>query len=310
MSNRQETRAFGDLRHMERDKRLRKLLAAKAKPQTQPATDPNALVIGVGPGLCLVSDGGETRQVRCELAAAPGDRVFVAHEKVQAIGPRHTTLSRTDPGNAHRIRVIAANLDIAVIVASIADPPFRSGLVDRYMVAASVGGVRPVLCLNKCDLDATVPDAGAFGIPTVRCSTRTGRGIDELRDLLAGSLCVFVGHSGVGKSSLLNALAGEEEIARTGVVAEHGRGRHTTTSSRLYELPNGARVIDTPGIREFGLGRLSAAEVQAGFPEFAGLPCRFRDCAHRDEPGCAVRERGGARYASYLRLLDETGGMT
>jgi ribosome biogenesis GTPase len=302
---RQEKRANGDLRHRDRKKRLQKLLAAKSKPQTKEIVDTNGLVIGIGPGLCLVSTGGETRQVRCQMPVAPGDEVLIRHEKVAGISPRRTTLARTDPANPHRERVLAANIDLLVIVASVVDPPFRPGLVDRYLVAAARGGIQPVLCLNKIDLCPDTSAAEIYQIPLIRCSTRTGEGIGELRDLLAGSLAVLAGHSGVGKSSVLNALANEDHALTGRVSADTGKGRHTTSSSRLYQLSNGARIIDTPGIREFGLGRIEWPELQAAFPEFAARGCRFSDCTHREEPGCAVRDGGGARYASYRRLAAE-----
>jgi ribosome biogenesis GTPase len=302
---RQEKRANGDLRHRDRKKRLQKLLAAISKPQNNEAMATDGLVIGIGPGLCLVSAAGETRQIRCEMPVAPGDEVSIRHEKVAGIAPRRTTLARTDPANPHRERVIAANIDLLVIVAAITDPPFRPGLVDRYLIAASRGGIQPVLCLNKIDLSADTSAADIYHVPLIRCSTRTGEGIGELRDLLAGSLAVLAGHSGVGKSSLLNALANEDH-ARTGEVCDDtGKGRHTTSSSRLYQLRNGARLIDTPGIREFGLGRITLSELHAAFPEFVAQGCRFHDCSHKEEPDCAVREAGGARYASYLRLAAE-----
>jgi len=311
MTTRQEKRAFGDLRHRDRKLRLQKLLAAKSKPQANTehgsaeecATA--ALVIGAGRGVCSVLCEGAVRLIRCELPVAPGDEVSVRHEKVAGISPRRTTLTRTEPANPRAERVIAANLDLLVIVASVENPPFRPGLVDRYLIAAFRGGIKPVLCLNKTDLRADTSSADVFRVPTVRCSTVTGEGVDDLRDLLAGSLAVLAGHSGVGKSSLLNALACEQH-ARAGMVSdETGKGRHTTSASRLYWMRNGARIIDTPGVREFGLGRVTLAELRAAFPEFDARSCRFKDCTHRDEPDCAVRQQGGARYPSYLRLAME-----
>jgi ribosome biogenesis GTPase len=303
MNSRQEKRSNGDLRHLERKRRLQKLLAAKAKPQATEIGETDALVIGLGPGMCSVlAEDQIIRHVRCEIPVVPGDEVSIRYEKVSGIAPRRSTLSRTDPGNEHRERLIAANIDLLIIVAAIADPPFSPGLIDRYLIAAARGGVKPILCVNKIDLCGDTSQADIFPIPIVRCSTTTGQGIDELRDLLAGSMAVLAGHSGVGKSSLLNALAGDDK-AKTGVVNdETGKGRHTTTASRLYHLKNGARIIDTPGIRELGLGAISAAELRAAFPEFAGRGCRFQDCTHRDEPDCPIREAGGARYAAYLRL--------
>ncbi|MES1262330.1 MAG: ribosome small subunit-dependent GTPase A [Acidobacteriota bacterium] len=278
---------------------------AQKKPPAPNISRPTALVIGVSVKSCTVLQNGETRIIRYDIPVAPGDEVTVRHEKVFEIAPRRTTLSRTDPANANRQRIIAANIDVLLIVAAAANPPFRPGLVDRYLIAAARGGMRSILCINKTDLGADTSAAGIFEIPTVFCSTVTGQGIGELRELIAGCTAVLAGHSGVGKSSLLNALASEERAVTGKVDEDTGTGRHTTTTSRLYELTNGARIIDTPGIREFGLGRLTLAEVQAAFPEFSQYACRFRDCAHRDDPDCAVREAGGPRYASYLRLISE-----
>jgi len=159
-------------------------------------------------------------------------------------------------------------------------------------------------------LDLLEPYLGLH-IPVVLCSVTTGEGIEGLRDVLAGATCVFVGQSGVGKSSLLNALH-EEAAAKTGAVrAGDGRGRHTTSASSLYELPGGVRVIDTPGIRSFSVDDADAVTLADGFAEFApyAARCRYRDCTHVHEPGCAVQEavRTGAiaesRYASYRKLL-------
>jgi len=313
---RQEKRGMADLRAMKRHQRTNAILAVKAKKKNRQNDDvrADALVIGVGPGVCLIADGGEPRLCPTEFSVAPGDHVAIRHEKVAAVGERRTTLCRTDPANPHRERVVAANIDVLAIVAAIVDPPFRSGLVDRYLIAAARGGIQPILCITKIDLADPARAADLYrgaGVAVVCCSIADGRGIDELRGLLAGNLAVFAGHSGVGKSSLLNALA-SEEYARIGAVSEsNGKGRHTTTSSRLYELKNGARIIDTPGIRAFGLGAVTAEEVSAAFPEFAGYMCRFRDCRHREEPGCGVITAVEAgrierqRYASYLRLTGE-----
>ena len=280
----------------------------KNRPKKKPVADnPGrpAVVINVSVKYCMVSQNGEVSRVRYEIPVAPGDEVTIRNEKVLEIAPRRTTLSRTEPSYVHKWRVIAANIDYLLIVAAMANPPFRPGLVDRYLIAASRGGIHPILCVNKTDLTEDVSAAAVFEIPTVFCSTVTGQGIDQLRDMIAGSTAVLAGHSGVGKSSLLNALASEDK-ARIGEVDEDtGQGKHTTTNSRLYELSNGARIIDTPGIREFGLGKISMEEIQAAFPEFMDRGCRFRDCSHRDDPDCAVREMGGPRYASYLRLMGE-----
>ena len=269
---RQEKRGLADLRAASRKRHLQKILAAKSKPKKHEEAETPGLVIAVGPGICTVTIEGETRQCRREFPVATGDTISIHHEKVASVAPRRTLLSRADPANPNRERVIAANIELLVIVAAIEDPAFRPGLIDRYLIAAARGGVQPILCINKVDLCAGTPVAGRvtgiwreMGVPVVLCSTRTGVGIDDLRDLLAGSLAVLAGHSGVGKSSLLNALA-DQQRARTGAVSEStGKGRQTTTSARLYELRNGARIIDTPGIRELGLGRVTPAELQLVF---------------------------------------------
>jgi ribosome biogenesis GTPase len=283
--------------------RREKVLAAQAKPTATEAGEVNGLVIGIGPGICSVDVEGVIRHARCEIPVVPGDVVSILNNNVSGIAPRRTVLTRIDPSNEHKERVVAANVDYMVIVAAITNPPLRTGLIDRYLIAAARGGVKPILCINKLDLSADTSAIEGYDVPIVRCSTKTGQGIDELRDILAGCVAVLTGHSGVGKSSLLNALTGSAE-ARVGAVNEEtGKGRQTTTASRLYRLQNGARIIDTAGVREFGLGHVSLNELKAAFPEFSGERCRFSDCTHNTEPDCAVRQAGGPRYEAWLRLL-------
>jgi ribosome biogenesis GTPase len=297
-------------RHTEdHDERVRKRDRKKRLPQTpaaKPAIEslkPDATVLSIARGHCTAVDSaGREKLVRCTVPVAPGDEVVVREERVVAVGPRRSFLARKDPGNPNRELLIAANIDLLIIVAPMLEPPFRAGLVDRYLIAAARGSVQPLLCINKIDLCADTGAADIFTIPKILCSSVTGQGIEELRGMLAGSLVVLAGHSGAGKSSLLNALT-ETTQARTGELsADTGKGRHTTTSSRLYTLANGGRIIDTPGIREFGLGPVSRIELIEAFPEFSTQHCRFKDCLHRDEPGCAIREAGGPRYDTWLRL--------
>jgi ribosome biogenesis GTPase len=318
---RQEKRCLGDVRAMKRHQRVDEILVVKARKKKKAGTDEkfeaDSLVIGVNPGGCIVTgddNPGVTRLCHTKISVVPGDRVAIRHEKVVFVAPRRTILSRSEPGNPNLQKVIAANIDILVIVAAVTDPPFRPALVDRYLVAATRGGIQPILCLTKIDLCSDTSAAEVYRearVPLVCCSVKNGTGIEELRGLLAGSLAVFAGHSGVGKSSLLNAVA-EEERARTGAVSDgSGKGRHTTTSSKLHQLPNGARIIDTPGIREFGLGAVTADELRGAFPEIAACGCKYRDCKHNTEPGCGVLaalesgEISRARYASYLRIAAE-----
>jgi ribosome biogenesis GTPase len=252
---------------------------------------------------------------------AVGDRVAVERGtgtlRIIGIEPRQTILGRAARGGREQVRVVAANADQAVIVSAAADPPFRPGLVDRWALLALRGGLTPVLCLNKLDLvspgeaERRVREA-AIPLEAIFVSARTGEGLPALRGHLAGRASVFVGHSGVGKSALLARLFPGETITTGDLSGRNRKGRHTTSSARMYTLPEGGYVIDTPGVRTVPLGPLHVAEIAEVFPEIHGAPpCRFRPCSHRVEPGCEVRagvESGGipeAVYRRYLRLLAE-----
>jgi ribosome biogenesis GTPase / thiamine phosphate phosphatase len=288
---------------------------------------PNAMVIAhakkwafvqleAGERLCIIDEGLQERDA---TLLAPGDRVLVEFEGedaiVRGVSPRRTRLSR--PGGPHarlKEQVIAANIDLLIIVTAAMQPPFRPGLVDRYLIAAQVCGVAPVLCVNKMDLVASEPEALSLyrelGIDIVLASCVTGQGLEDLRRILSGKISVLSGHSGVGKSSLLNALDPELRVYTTEVSESTRRGRHATTAARLYALEGGIRIIDTPGIRALGLWGVSPEELAFYFPELAeAVPgCKFRNCTHTHEPACAVREAVASgtiqegRYQSYLRI--------
>jgi ribosome biogenesis GTPase len=294
--------------------------APKSTAVERAETGIEGLVSEIGPGFCTVLAGAYPCQCRTVPGIAIGDRVLFRPERrrVVRIVPRRMALSRPDPGNPHRQRVLAANVDIVVNVVSLKDPPLRPGLIDRFLIAIERSGADPLLCVNKCDLLESEEDLAPLrpyqetGVPVVLCSAATGEGTDLLADALAGKACVFAGHSGVGKSSLLNALSPGLDLA-TGAVSEHRhKGRHTTSSSSMHFLPNGAVVIDTPGIREFGLWQAGPEEVRSSFHEFDrwSAGCAFPDCSHVHEPRCAVKEavEAGqiprARYAAFRRILD------
>src|SRR5262249_3016192 len=292
-----------------------------------------AIVIGISSGRCRLFHHG--REVDCvvpsEIAArqksalAVGDRVLTDVTdgvcRLASILPRRTVLSRPDPTVAHRQRLIAANIDVVIHVVSLRRPPLRPRLVDRYLIAIQRGGAGPLICVTKIDLVPAEERASelapletyrALDVPVIACSARTGDGLDALRNAVRGMTCALVGHSGVGKSSILNALDERLQLA-TGDLHRRGTGRHTTTSSTLHDLGGGTLLIDTPGIREFGLWDLEPDTLRDYFPEFAVATeyCRFNDCTHLHEPQCAVKDRvasgeiNAARYDAYVRLAED-----
>ena len=338
------------------DRRAERLRAPVPEPGANPAdgtaetSDPvlpgEALVVAISRGQCEAEMDGEI--VVCHLPKAlalvqksdlaVGDRLRVARRPsgelvVAQVLPRWSRLSRPDPLLAHRERVLAANLDLAVVVTALRRPALATGLLDRFLVALAHGGVPAAIVVNKYDLAEAPGSAGSAGstgsdaagdpelarlapdralrIPFLFCSAKSGLGLEELRSLLARKTVVFVGHSGVGKSSLLAALSPELDVRVGEVSTMNARGRHTTTRARIYRLPNETRIIDTPGIREFGLWQLSREELSLYFEEFETLAphCRFNDCSHSHEPSCAVREAAASgaldanRYETYLRIL-------
>ena len=248
------------------------------------------------------------------LATPHGDE-----HRVVRVEPRSSFLARPDPLQPRAKRVVAANIDLVVHLASVIKPPLRPNLVDRYLIAVQQGGAEAMVAVNKIDLmpaarraEELAPLDGYRGfLPVLPISAKTGEGLEQLREALAGRIAVIVGHSGVGKSSIVSALDPSIDAATGEVSRALGVGRHTTTSSNLYHLAGGIRLIDTPGIREFGLWDLDARSLAGYFPDFddyAGA-CRFRDCTHSHEPQCAVREAveddelPAARYRTYRRIL-------
>ena len=292
-----------------------------------------AVVIAVSSGRCRLFRRG--REIDCivpseiavrqKSALAVGDRVMIEEGdgvcRLAGILPRRTVLSRPDPLNPHRERLIAATIDVVIHVVSVKKPPLRPRLIDRYLIAIQRGGAQPLICVNKIDLVAPEDRADelapldvyrALDVPVIACSSHSGDGLDALRGAVAGKTCALVGHSGVGKSSILNALDERLQIA-TGDLHRRGTGRHTTTASTLHDLGGGTLLIDTPGIREFGLWDLQPDTLRDYFPEFAepAESCRFNDCTHLHEPQCEVKDRvaageiNAARYGAYVRLAED-----
>jgi ribosome biogenesis GTPase len=230
---------------------------------------------------------------------------------IERVEPRHGILTRASRG---REQVLVANVDQVVIVMSLVEPELKPHLIDRYLASAGQGDIAPVLCLNKADLVEPAAYQGMIGfysqlgIPTFLTSAKTGIGIDHLCQRLKGRQSVFAGQSGVGKSSLLNAIQPELGLRVREVSDVNQKGKHTTTYAELIRLDFGGWVVDTPGVRQFELWDMAPAEVEGYFAEFRPFVplCGYPDCTHTHEDRCAIkravhrRQITAARYTSYL----------
>ncbi len=233
---------------------------------------------------------------------------------IERVEPRRGVLTR---GSRRREHVIVANVDQLVIVLSLVQPDLKPNLIDRYLALAEKGELAPIVCLNKADLadpvelQSLVGAYSQLGVPTLLTSARTGVGIPRLRELLGGRATVFSGQSGVGKSSLLNAIQPDLALRVKEVSENTQKGQHTTTNSSLIRLATGGWVADTPGVRQLQLWDTAAAEVWEYFRDFRPFApaCGFPDCSHTHEGNCAVRAAvarkliADRRYQSYLGLF-------
>lgn len=291
------------------------------------AIEPNGVVISPYGVLAFVETEGEEHLCRVaerlcvgqSSILAPGDRVCVEADQdglcVTGVQHRNSKLSRLAT-KGQREQVIAANVDRLVCVVAAAQPRFKAGVLDRYLIAADIGNISPIIVLNKVDLTESRPKEMMvyedLGLPVFYTSCVTGEGIEALREDLRNTVSVLAGQSGVGKSSLINVLDPRFYVETREVSDYNEKGRHTTSVSRLYHLAGGIDIIDTPGIRKLGLWDLTKEEVPLYFPDIAALAvdCKFSDCSHIHEPGCAVREAlehgdlPEVRYRSYLRIRD------
>jgi len=266
-------------------------------------------------GRLVESDTGETKPV------AVGDRViFTPTEEgkgvIEQVLARRTKLSRRLPRDPRIEHVIAANVDQLLVVVSVRQPPLNPRIIDRYIIAGEAGALEPVICINKIDLarsrDEYLPVAETYrdlDYPVLLTSAKTGEGIDGLREVLRDKSTVLAGHSGVGKSRLLNAV---QPGLKLRIAPVDTSGRHTTTTASLLRLDVGGYVVDTPGIREFTVWEIKPEEVAQFFPQVweLSMDCRMPNCLHTHEPGCAVKqavEQGELpreRYESYQRILE------
>jgi len=259
---------------------------------------------------------------------AVGDKVVFDTENDEAgtgiikdILPRENYIVRVSPHNKHQKHIVAANLDIALVMATIAEPRTSQGFIDRFLITAEAYHIPAIIVINKIDLlkpkhreqleqwTEMYEGAGYEVYPIIALQPET---ITTLQEKLRGKTTLFSGHSGVGKSTLINRLIPGKELRTQEVSGWSGKGQHTTTFAEMFDLPDGGSIIDTPGVKEFGLIDFEKEELGQYFPEIrrAMQHCRFNNCLHINEPGCAVKDALEAgtvtvdRYVSYMTIMD------
>ncbi len=254
--------------------------------------------------------------VDMEPEEGQGDRAMINN-----VHARNNYIIRVSPHNRHHKHIISANLDLALLIVTIASPQTSMGFIDRFLVTAEAYHVKSILLVNKTDLleekDMETLAKwqhiyGDAGYEVLSVSALDSGSLQQLQDKLKDKTTLFSGHSGVGKSTLINQLIPGVDLRTEDVSDWSGKGQHTTTFAEMFELPQGGSIIDTPGVKEFGLIDMSQAELSEYFPEMKRLlsQCRFNNCKHINEPGCAVKsavEEGivsEERYYSYLSIWE------
>jgi ribosome biogenesis GTPase len=240
---------------------------------------------------------------------------------INEILSRHNYINRQSPRHKHQHHIVAANLDQSVLVATLREPRTSQGFIDRFLVASEMYHVKPVVVFNKSDLYRSKEQQlyeqlrdmySKLGYVVLLMSAEKKEGLDELMHVLQGKTTLLSGHSGVGKSSLLNELFPGMNRKTQDVSGWSGKGQHTTTFAEMFDLPGGGRIIDTPGMREFGIVDISKQELSHYFPEMKNRIqlCQFNNCLHSNEPGCAIKDAVNTgeihedRYVSYRTILD------
>lgn len=277
---------------------------------------------------CRAKGSFRIKGIRTTNPVAVGDLVEISlrdadHEYITSILPRKNYIIRRASNLSKESHILASNLDLAILVISIVNPLTPTTFIDRFLATAEAYNVPAAIVINKSDLwdedDAELAGAIAnlyrsLRYPVLIVSARSGDGIETLKDLTKDKISLMAGNSGVGKSSLINALAPGADL-RTGEISDqHHTGMHTTTFSEMVDLPYGGELIDVPGVKGFGVIDFSPEEVSHFFPEIfeTGRECKYSDCLHIGEPGCAVipavedARIAQSRYASYLSILEET----
>ncbi|MDE6196497.1 MAG: ribosome small subunit-dependent GTPase A [Muribaculaceae bacterium] len=279
---------------------------------------------------CLAKGNFRIKGIRTTNPVAVGDVVELSEQGpdgvafVTAVVPRRNYIIRRASNLSKAAHIIAANVDCAVLVATLAHPTTSFTFIDRFLATSEAYGVQAAIVINKTDLlveegddellDAVMYLYRSIGYPVFAVSAAAGDGLDKLCDYLCDKVSLFSGNSGVGKSTLINALIPGLDLRTAEISAAHDTGMHTTTFSEMYTLPGGGEIIDTPGVRGFGVVEFGREEVSHYFPEIFKISkdCRFGNCTHTHEPGCAVLEAleenriSQSRYNSYLSILEET----
>jgi ribosome biogenesis GTPase len=268
--------------------------------------------------------------IRSTSPVAVGDRVGFDLDD-EAIGVIHTIeerenyLVRKSVNLSKQLHIIGANIDLVFLVITLRNPETFTTFIDRFLVSAAAFGIETVLLFNKMDqyteeelemVNELKDLYTSIGYQSVFCSTKSGQGMSELRNLMKENTSIFSGHSGVGKSTLINTVAPELRLKIGEISEQHGQGQHTTTFAEMFDLSFGGRIIDSPGIRGFGIADIDKEEIARYFKEFfkASENCKFNNCQHLSEPGCAVKSKledgtiAESRYQSYLSMVLEEEG--
>ena len=240
---------------------------------------------------------------------------------IHNIHDRKNYIFRKSVNLSHQMHIIASNLDYVFLLITVNNPPTTFTFIDRFLVTAEAYGIETILVFNKIDtLDDITLDEQLYmqhvyqqiGYKCLRVSSTEGKGIEELKELMIGKTTMFSGHSGVGKSTLVNALEPSLHLKTKTISEQSMQGQHTTTFAEMYDLSFGAKIIDTPGIKGFGIVDMEKEEISGYFPEFFKLKdqCKFNNCLHKEEPKCAIKEAlekdeiSWTRYNSYLKILE------